>query len=239
MLGRYVDAGCSIVIVHAEASRHLHRTLARIRELGAAPGVALNPATPAAAVAHVLDLVDLVLVMTVNPGFGGQRYLATMEAKVAEVRAMVDRSGRRTEVEVDGGIAPAATVAGSPPGPTCWWPAARCSPTRGGWPMRWPSSAGRRSGGSQPRLMTTTTRAGARAEALVEAATRGRRRWVTLAGGLGVILLLFLVVRACRQPDASAAAFCPRCNVGGCPSGPPSSCRVRADRPRSPTCARR
>jgi ribulose-phosphate 3-epimerase len=70
--------------VHAEACRHLHRTLANIAALGATAGVALNPATPAIAVAHVLDLVDMVLVMTVNPGFGGQKYIATMEPKITE-----------------------------------------------------------------------------------------------------------------------------------------------------------
>ncbi len=108
MAARYVDAGCSRLIVHAEACRHLHRTLAAITELGATAAVALNPATPASAVAHVLDLVDLVLVMTVNPGFGGQRYLDTMEPKIAEIAEMLDAAGRRNDVdiEVDGGIGP-------------------------------------------------------------------------------------------------------------------------------------
>lgn len=107
---RYVEAGCSLLIVHAEATRHLHRTLGIIREAGAAAGVALNPATPVDAVRHVLDLVELVLVMTVNPGFGGQSYIATMEPKVAEVKALV--GDRPVDVEVDGGIGP-ATVAGA------------------------------------------------------------------------------------------------------------------------------
>src|SRR5215216_4319858 len=106
LAARYVDAGCRRLIVHVEACRHLHRTLGHVASLGASAGVALNPATPAAAVRHVLDLVDLVLVMTVNPGFGGQEYLATMEAKVAEVRAMVDDAGVDVDVEVDGGIGP-------------------------------------------------------------------------------------------------------------------------------------
>ncbi len=109
---RYVEAGCEVLIVHAEACRHLHRTLGRIRDLGASPAVALNPATPAIAVRHVLDLVDEVLVMTVNPGFGGQAYIAAMESKVAEVRAMIDASGRDVDLEVDGGIGP-DTVAGA------------------------------------------------------------------------------------------------------------------------------
>jgi len=107
---RYVEAGCGLLIVHAEADRHLHRTLGAIKGMGARAGVALNPATPADAVRHVLDLVDLVLVMTVNPGFGGQRYIATMEDKIAEVAAMVD--GFDVDVEVDGGIGP-DTVAGA------------------------------------------------------------------------------------------------------------------------------
>src|SRR6188508_1203591 len=111
---RYVEAGCEVLIVHAEACRHLHRTLGHLRELGARPAVAINPATPASAIAHVLDLVDLVLVMTVNPGFGGQQYIATMEPKISEVREMLDRRGLsdRVELEVDGGISP-KTVAGA------------------------------------------------------------------------------------------------------------------------------
>jgi ribulose-phosphate 3-epimerase len=109
---RWVEAGCELLIVHAEAVRHLHRSLAQVQEAGAAAGVALNPATPVSAVEHVLDLVDLVLVMTVNPGFGGQDYLASMEPKVAEVRRLVDRQGLDVDVEVDGGIGP-ATVAGA------------------------------------------------------------------------------------------------------------------------------
>ena len=102
------------LIVHAEACQHLHRTLAHIRELGASAGVALNPATPVSAIANVLDLVELVLVMTVNPGFGGQAYLTTMEPKIAEVRALVDAAGdaERIDIEVDGGI-DIDTVAGA------------------------------------------------------------------------------------------------------------------------------
>ncbi|HEY7625445.1 MAG TPA: ribulose-phosphate 3-epimerase [Ilumatobacteraceae bacterium] len=114
MAAEYVHAGCQRLIVHAEACTHLHRTLANIASLGATAGVAINPATPASAVAHVLDLVDLVLVMTVNPGFGGQRYIATMEPKIREVAAMLAAAGRSdaVDLEVDGGIAP-DTVAGA------------------------------------------------------------------------------------------------------------------------------
>ena len=112
LAGRYVDAGCEMLIVHAETAPHLHRTLARVRDLGASPAVALNPATPVAAVRHVLDLVDMVLVMTVNPGFGGQDYIATMEPKIAEVRALADAEGLTLDIEVDGGIGP-GTIAGA------------------------------------------------------------------------------------------------------------------------------
>jgi len=112
LVHKYVEAGCEIVIVHAEACTHLHRTLSNIRELGAGPAVALNPATPASAVRHVMDLVDLILVMTVNPGFGGQEYISTMESKISEVAEMIALTGRDIDLEVDGGIAP-ATVAGA------------------------------------------------------------------------------------------------------------------------------
>jgi len=114
MAKQYIDAGCSRLIVHAEACTHLHRTLGNINDLGANAAVALNPATPASAIAHVLDLVDLVLVMTVNPGFGGQAYIATMEPKIAEIRAMIDHAGLAdtVDLEVDGGIGP-STIAGA------------------------------------------------------------------------------------------------------------------------------
>ncbi len=119
MAARYVEAGCSRLIVHAESSQHLHRSLSHVAELGASPGVAINPATPVSAVAHVLDLVDVVLVMTVNPGFGGQDYLPSMEPKIAELQALLAAAGRgaATSIEVDGGIttetAPGAVTAGA------------------------------------------------------------------------------------------------------------------------------
>ena len=112
LMDRYVDAGCRLLIVHAESTRHLHRSLGRARELGALAAVALNPATPAEAVGDVLDLCSMVLVMTVNPGFGGQDYIATMEPKIARIRHMILDGGHDCDVEVDGGIAP-ATVAGA------------------------------------------------------------------------------------------------------------------------------
>lgn len=105
MAAQYVEAGCQRLIVHAESTTHLHRTLGLVNSLGANAAVALNPATPVAAVEHVLDLVDMVLVMTVNPGFGGQAYLESMEPKITEVRELLDRRGlEHVHVEVDGGI---------------------------------------------------------------------------------------------------------------------------------------
>lgn len=106
LLHTWVDAGCGLLIVHAETCRHLHRTLGRIEDLGARAGVALNPSTPPEVVEHVLDLCDMVLVMTVNPGFGGQRYIETMEPKVATIRRWVMEGGHDCDIEVDGGISP-------------------------------------------------------------------------------------------------------------------------------------
>lgn len=108
-VGAYVEAGCDYVIVHVETDQHIHRTLSLIRDLGARPGLALNPSTPAAFLAEVIDLVDLVVVMTVSPEFGGQGYLASMEPKIAQVRVMIEGSGRPISIEVDGGIK-AATI---------------------------------------------------------------------------------------------------------------------------------
>jgi len=118
MAKRYVEAGCSRLIVHAEACTHLHRTLENIRSMGATAGVALNPHTPASEVEHVLDLVDLILVMTVNPGFGGQSYISSMEPKIRQVRSMVDAAGLSdaVHVEVDGGIGPSTVTAAAAAG---------------------------------------------------------------------------------------------------------------------------
>lgn len=107
-----VEAGCGIVIVHVEAPRQPHATYQNIRKLGARAGVALSPATPVSYIENVLDLIDLVLIMTVNPGFGGQAYIATMEPKIAAARKLIDDSGYDIEVEVDGGIS-ADTIAGA------------------------------------------------------------------------------------------------------------------------------
>jgi ribulose-phosphate 3-epimerase len=106
----FADAGADILTVHPEAGPHLHRTLQHIKSLGKRAGVALNPATPVAHVEYVLDIVDLVLVMTVNPGFGGQSFIASQIAKIERMRRLIDDSGRRIDLEVDGGIN-AATAA--------------------------------------------------------------------------------------------------------------------------------
>jgi ribulose-phosphate 3-epimerase len=114
MAQRYIEAGCQRLIVHAEACTHLHRTLENIRTMGATAAVALNPHTPASTVENILDLVDMVLVMTVNPGFGGQSYIKTMEPKIRQVRDMIAARGLSDTVhlEVDGGISP-TTIAGA------------------------------------------------------------------------------------------------------------------------------
>lgn len=112
LLPLWIEAGCGLVIVHAEACRHLHRTLGRIHDLGAQAAVALNPSTPPGEIEHVLDLCDMVLVMTVNPGFGGQAYIETMEPKVATIRRWIVDGGHDCDLEVDGGIGP-STVEGA------------------------------------------------------------------------------------------------------------------------------
>jgi ribulose-phosphate 3-epimerase len=100
----FADAGADILTVHPEAGPHLHRTIQLIKSLGKKAGVSLNPATPIEAVDHVLGDVDLVLVMTVNPGFGGQAFIPSQLAKIRALRARIDRSGRAIDLEVDGGI---------------------------------------------------------------------------------------------------------------------------------------
>ncbi len=100
----FKEAGSDRVTVHVETCPHLHRTVERIRKLGMRPGVTLNPSTPAQSLAEIVPFVDLILVMTVNPGFGGQRFIRTMFRKVAEISSMIERSGREIELEVDGGV---------------------------------------------------------------------------------------------------------------------------------------
>ena len=117
LIDAFAEAGADILTVHPEAGPHLHRTLQRIRAAGARAGVALNPATPVEAVLPVLDMVDLVLVMSVNPGFGGQAFIDSALPKIARLRAAIDASGRTIDLEVDGGIdadtAPAVVAAGA------------------------------------------------------------------------------------------------------------------------------
>jgi len=103
-LAAFAEAGADLITVHAEAGPHLDRSLQTIRGLGRKAGVALNPSTPAAAIEHVLDRLDLVLLMTVNPGFGGQSFIPAVLAKIAQVKAMI--GDRPIRIEVDGGVAP-------------------------------------------------------------------------------------------------------------------------------------
>jgi len=105
-LADFRAAGADILTVHVETCPHLHRTVQRIKELGGRAGVTLNPATPAASLGEILPDVDLVLVMTVNPGFGGQAFIPGMVSKIGRVRAMLDELGSQAELEVDGGISP-------------------------------------------------------------------------------------------------------------------------------------
>jgi ribulose-phosphate 3-epimerase len=100
----FAGAGADIITAHAEAGPHLHRTIQLIKSLGKKAGVSLNPSTPASAIDHVLDVVDLVLVMTVNPGFGGQTFIDSQIEKVRVLRRMIDATGRTIDLEVDGGI---------------------------------------------------------------------------------------------------------------------------------------
>lgn len=101
----FAEAGADIITVHPEAGPHLHRTIQLIKSFGKKAGVALNPATPVAAVEHVLEEVDLVLVMSVNPGFGGQAFISSQLEKIAALRKAIDALGKNIDLEVDGGIA--------------------------------------------------------------------------------------------------------------------------------------
>ena len=100
----FAEAGADIITVHPEAGPHLHRTVQKIRALGKRAGVSLNPATPAKALDYVLEEIDLVLVMSVNPGFGGQSFIASQLKKIEAVRKRIDATGKAIDLEVDGGI---------------------------------------------------------------------------------------------------------------------------------------
>jgi ribulose-phosphate 3-epimerase len=108
-LAAFADAGCDIITVHAEATKHLDRSLQAIRNLGKKAGVSLNPSTPESVIEYVLDRLDLVLVMTVNPGFGGQSFIDAMVDKVARIKAMI--GDRPIDIEIDGGVSPKTTPA--------------------------------------------------------------------------------------------------------------------------------
>jgi ribulose-phosphate 3-epimerase len=100
----FAQAGADIIIVHQEVSPHLHRTVEQIKRLGKRAGVAINPATPLANLQEILDDIDLVLCMTVDPGFGGQAFINGVLSKIARLRAMIEQHGARCDLEVDGGI---------------------------------------------------------------------------------------------------------------------------------------
>ena len=106
--GRYIEdfakAGADIITVHAEACKHLHRTIAAIKELGMKAGVALNPATPLSVLDYVLEDVDMILIMSVNPGFGGQKFIPSSLRKITETRALLNSRGLQTDIQVDGGV---------------------------------------------------------------------------------------------------------------------------------------
>jgi ribulose-phosphate 3-epimerase len=100
----YADAGADLITVHAEADKHLHRSVQYIKSLGKKAGVSLNPATPVNAIKYVLDEIDLVLVMSVNPGFGGQKFITSQLEKISRIRDMI--AGRNIDIQVDGGVNP-------------------------------------------------------------------------------------------------------------------------------------
>ena len=102
----FVDAGCDIIVVHEEACTHLHRTIQNIKAHNVKAGVALNPATPIENIKYVLKDLDMVLIMTVNPGFGGQSFIDGMVDKIKEVKSLIDEQGLNVDIQVDGGIKP-------------------------------------------------------------------------------------------------------------------------------------
>lgn len=103
-IAAFSEAGADIITVHAEAGPHIHRTIQSIKHLGKRAGLSLNPGTPAAAIDCVLEDLDLILVMTVNPGFGGQKFIENQLSKIEEIRRKIDAAGRSIDLEVDGGI---------------------------------------------------------------------------------------------------------------------------------------
>ena len=116
-LAAFAEAGADIITVHPEAGPHVHRTVQAIHALGKKAGIALNPATPAKMLDYLIDEIDLVLVMSVNPGFGGQSFISSQLRKIEAIRTMIDKSGRAIHLEVDGGVdaktAPLCIAAGA------------------------------------------------------------------------------------------------------------------------------
>jgi ribulose-phosphate 3-epimerase len=116
-LDAFADAGADIITIHPEAGPHAHRTVQRIKALGKQAGISLNPATPAKMLDYLIDEIDLVLVMSVNPGFGGQRFIESQLRKIEAIRKMIDKTGRPIALEVDGGVdrdtAPRVIAAGA------------------------------------------------------------------------------------------------------------------------------
>ena len=107
LIGDFIDAGADYITIHPEATEHLHRSLSQIREGGAKAGIVFNPATPLDVLSEVSDLVDLVLIMSVNPGFGGQSFIPSSLDKLRQARELIDVSGRDIRLQIDGGIKPA------------------------------------------------------------------------------------------------------------------------------------
>ncbi|MFK7839482.1 MAG: ribulose-phosphate 3-epimerase [Bdellovibrionales bacterium] len=105
LIDDFVDAGADIITAHVEAGPHLHRTLQAIKAKGVKAGVSLNPHTPIETIQHVMDMVDLILIMTVNPGFGGQSFIPVLD-KIEKARALIDQTGRTIDLEIDGGVNP-------------------------------------------------------------------------------------------------------------------------------------
>ena len=105
LIDDFVDAGADIITAHVEAGPHLHRTLQAIKSHGVKAGVSLNPHTPIESIQHVMDMVDLILIMTVNPGFGGQSFIPVLD-KIEAARKMIDATGREIDLEIDGGVNP-------------------------------------------------------------------------------------------------------------------------------------
>ncbi len=118
-IAAFAEAGADHISVHPESGPHLHRTLQLIRSLGKKSGVVLNPATPIEAVVNVLDITDIIMVMTVNPGFGGQAFISSQLAKIAALRRLIDDSGHDIVLQVDGGITPKTAPAVLRAGATC------------------------------------------------------------------------------------------------------------------------